>query len=109
MRMDLYGENNSGGGTTSTNTSNINGVFCPMMFMTSSSTTNTSSPISNYHLTQLPATTTANDGVHRSPAARGLYVMDTDGGSGSSVRAKIMSHPHYPRLLAAYANCQKVI
>lgn len=26
----------------------------------------------------------------------------------SSVKAKIMSHPHYPRLLSAYLNCQKV-
>ncbi|CAI0460163.1 unnamed protein product [Linum tenue] len=25
-----------------------------------------------------------------------------------SMRAKIMSHPHFPRLLAAYSNCQKV-
>ncbi|XP_030491581.2 homeobox protein SBH1 [Cannabis sativa] len=26
----------------------------------------------------------------------------------SSFKAKIMAHPHYPRLLAAYVNCQKV-
>ncbi|XP_023759454.1 homeobox protein knotted-1-like LET6 isoform X1 [Lactuca sativa] len=26
----------------------------------------------------------------------------------SSVKAKIMSHPHYPRLLSAYLNCQKI-
>ncbi|RVW23276.1 Homeobox protein SBH1 [Vitis vinifera] len=25
-----------------------------------------------------------------------------------SMKAKIMAHPHYPRLLAAYVNCQKV-
>ncbi|KDO78370.1 hypothetical protein CISIN_1g024428mg [Citrus sinensis] len=36
--------------------------------------------------------------------------METNYGSGasSSVKAKIMAHPHYHRLLAAYANCQKV-
>ncbi|KAF7840588.1 homeobox protein SBH1 [Senna tora] len=28
--------------------------------------------------------------------------------SSNSLKAKIMSHPHYPRLLAAYVNCQKV-
>ncbi|KAF7811208.1 homeobox protein SBH1-like [Senna tora] len=28
--------------------------------------------------------------------------------SSSSVKAKIMAHPHYHRLLAAYVNCQKV-
>ncbi|KAE8723089.1 Homeobox protein SHOOT MERISTEMLESS [Hibiscus syriacus] len=27
---------------------------------------------------------------------------------GGSVKAKIMAHPHYQRLLAAYVNCQKV-
>ncbi|XP_071696706.1 homeobox protein knotted-1-like LET6 [Rutidosis leptorrhynchoides] len=26
----------------------------------------------------------------------------------SSVKSKIMSHPHYPRLLSAYLNCQKI-
>ncbi|KAI3680493.1 hypothetical protein L6452_35264 [Arctium lappa] len=36
-----------------------------------------------------------------------------DGGLGfmtscSSIRSKIMSHPHYPRLLSAYLNCQKI-
>ena len=45
------------------------------------------------------------------------YLMDisnssTDGGIGSSsstlVKAKIMSHPHYNRLVAAYISCQKV-
>ncbi|KAJ6737870.1 HOMEOBOX PROTEIN TRANSCRIPTION FACTORS [Salix koriyanagi] len=34
---------------------------------------------------------------------------NSDGGGGStSVKAKIMAHPHYHRLLAAYASCQKV-
>ncbi|KAI3823851.1 hypothetical protein L1987_05296 [Smallanthus sonchifolius] len=38
-----------------------------------------------------------NDGV-------GLAFMSPP----SSVKAKIMSHPHYPRLLSAYLNCQKI-
>lgn len=29
--------------------------------------------------------------------------------SSAKMRAKIMSHPLFPRLLTAYANCQKVI
>lgn len=29
--------------------------------------------------------------------------------SSASVKAKIMAHPHYHRLLAAYVNCQKVM
>lgn len=35
----------------------------------------------------------------------GSYLTDNN---NSNIRAKIMSHPHYPRLLAAYTNCQKV-
>ncbi|KAJ0017578.1 hypothetical protein Pint_09792 [Pistacia integerrima] len=42
----------------------------------------------------------------------GCYFMETNDGTSSfsstSVKAKIMAHPHYHRLLAAYANCQKV-
>lgn len=39
----------------------------------------------------------------------GCYVMEgNDGSTSSTVKAKIMSHPHYHRLLAAYVNCQKV-
>ncbi|MBA0694694.1 hypothetical protein Goari_004969 [Gossypium aridum] len=37
----------------------------------------------------------------------GCYFMESNDGS-SSVKAKIMAHPHYHRLLAAYVNCQKV-
>ncbi|XP_043692549.1 homeobox protein knotted-1-like LET6 [Telopea speciosissima] len=32
----------------------------------------------------------------------------TTSNGSSSIRAKIMSHPYYPRLLTAYVNCQKV-
>ncbi|XP_028755236.1 homeobox protein SBH1-like isoform X2 [Neltuma alba] len=37
-------------------------------------------------------------------------INNTDGSSSSCspVKARIMAHPHYPRLLAAYVNCQKV-
>ncbi|KAL0328753.1 UNVERIFIED_CONTAM: Homeobox protein knotted-1-like LET6 [Sesamum calycinum] len=40
----------------------------------------------------------------------GYYFMESsnDAGSCSSAKAKIMAHPHYHRLLAAYANCQKI-
>lgn len=42
-------------------------------------------------------------------AAGGCYFMDTSTDAGcSSVKAKIMAHPHYHRLLAAYINCQKI-
>ncbi|KAL1809144.1 hypothetical protein ACET3Z_026134 [Daucus carota] len=44
----------------------------------------------------------------------GCYLMDSAApnngasSSGSAVKAKIMAHPHYHRLLAAYINCQKI-
>ncbi|XP_039044091.1 homeobox protein SBH1-like isoform X2 [Hibiscus syriacus] len=37
----------------------------------------------------------------------GYYFMETSN-DGSSLKTKIMAHPHYHRLLVAYANCQKV-
>ncbi|KAF9683335.1 hypothetical protein SADUNF_Sadunf04G0002800 [Salix dunnii] len=47
---------------------------------------------------------------HNIVTATGCYFMENSdgGGSSTSVKAKIMAHPHYHRLLAAYANCQKV-
>ncbi|KAL8470125.1 hypothetical protein ACS0TY_032840 [Phlomoides rotata] len=36
----------------------------------------------------------------------GYYFMDDEG--SCSTRAKIMSHPHYHRLLSAYARCHKI-
>ncbi|GKV01959.1 hypothetical protein SLE2022_344750 [Rubroshorea leprosula] len=50
-----------------------------------------------------------NNNNNNSAAAAGCYFMDNnDGSSSNSVKAKIMAHPHYHRLLAAYVNCQKV-
>ncbi|GFY91713.1 KNOX/ELK homeobox transcription factor [Actinidia rufa] len=42
--------------------------------------------------------------------AAGGYLMDNNNEDhcSSSVKAKIMAHPHYHRLLAAYVNCQKI-
>ncbi|XAR65691.1 hypothetical protein NMG60_11009880 [Bertholletia excelsa] len=36
------------------------------------------------------------------------YLMMESHNSDDSVKAKIMAHPHYHRLLAAYANCHKI-
>ncbi|KAE8686375.1 Homeobox protein SHOOT MERISTEMLESS [Hibiscus syriacus] len=38
----------------------------------------------------------------------GCYFMECSNDGSSSIKAKIMAHPHYHRLLAAYVNCQKV-
>ncbi|GAV73206.1 ELK domain-containing protein/KNOX1 domain-containing protein/KNOX2 domain-containing protein/Homeobox_KN domain-containing protein [Cephalotus follicularis] len=46
---------------------------------------------------------------HNNSNNTGYYFMDNnDGASHASNKAKIMAHPHYQRLLAAYASCQKV-
>ncbi|CAN1232623.1 Homeobox protein SBH1 [Linum perenne] len=37
-----------------------------------------------------------------------LPPLIANGGGCVSMRAKIMSHPHFPRLLSAFSNCQKV-
>ncbi|KAK9049657.1 hypothetical protein SSX86_031374 [Deinandra increscens subsp. villosa] len=41
-----------------------------------------------------------------------MMIEDSSNSNGSNgninVKAKIMSHPHYPRLLSAYLNCQKI-
>ncbi|KAM7272107.1 hypothetical protein ACFE04_031321 [Oxalis oulophora] len=34
--------------------------------------------------------------------------LDNNNNNNTNMRAKIMAHPHFPRLLAAYVNCQKV-
>ncbi|KAE8724397.1 Homeobox protein SHOOT MERISTEMLESS [Hibiscus syriacus] len=38
----------------------------------------------------------------------GCYFMEFNNVASSSIKAKIMAHPHYHRLLVAYVNCQKV-
>ncbi|GAB2301048.1 hypothetical protein Dimus_035084 [Dionaea muscipula] len=72
-----------------------------------SSTTTYFPLIQNHNLT------TAGGG--RGGGASALMVdqqqhADSGGGSSSSasIKAKILGHPHYPRLLTAYVNCQKV-
>ncbi|KAL1320310.1 hypothetical protein HN51_065025 [Arachis hypogaea] len=82
---------------------NIANLFLPMPTSnTNNNNTNTSFMLENNTTT----TTTTTTGL-------GYYFMDNNGSSSSSspssaVKAKIMAHPHYHRLLAAYINCQKV-
>ncbi|XP_062162397.1 homeobox protein SBH1 [Alnus glutinosa] len=50
---------------------------------------------------------------HNNNSNTGFYNMESNNnnnndGNNSAVKAKIMGHPHYHRLLAAYVNCQKV-
>ncbi|XP_031490939.1 homeobox protein knotted-1-like LET6 [Nymphaea colorata] len=60
----------------------------------SSSSSSASSP----HFLLLPPPAPSHDDQN-------CYAMDDSTGS---LKAKIMAHPHYPRLLTAYANCHKV-
>ncbi|XP_042519483.1 homeobox protein SBH1 [Macadamia integrifolia] len=99
-----------------------NGLSSMMMMPLMTSPTNAET--SNLFLPLPPTTTTTNRNHHHHQhqhqhqgSSSGTYFMEQDNNnnnnesgssSGSSIRAKIMSHPHYPRLLAAYVNCQKV-
>lgn len=61
-----------------------------------------------------------NNNTENNNSGLGYYFMESDhhrnnnnngsssSSSSSDVKAKIMAHPHYHRLLAAYVNCQKV-
>ncbi|TKY53979.1 Homeobox protein SBH1 [Spatholobus suberectus] len=95
---------------TNTNT-NTNSLFLPM-------------PCTNNHHPNRNSTGNSSiihDNNHNTNATELGYFMEihhhhhnnnnNDGSSSSSssaVKAKIMAHPHYHRLLAAYVNCQKV-
>lgn len=114
VMMGLCGENSNNSGSSShvninNSNNNINGVFCPMMLVTSSAAHTTNS---SYPLQLPPTTTTGSDDIRRLTGSRGVFYMNSDisgtGSPGSSARAKIMAHPLYPRLIAAYASCQKV-
>ncbi|KAL5715357.1 hypothetical protein ACHQM5_017188 [Ranunculus cassubicifolius] len=68
-----------------------------------SSTTTTSNIIPQTNNLFLPLPSHHN---HHNITFTGTYLSDTN--PNNNIRSKIMSHPHYPRLLAAYINCQKV-
>lgn len=100
-----------GGGTGNNNPclmafgENSNG-FCPILMMPNLPSSN---PGNSHFLPQdLP-----HDDGGGSPmnnTSTGYYFMEStnDGDNNCSTRAKIMGHPHYHRLLSAYANCHKV-
>ncbi|XP_043688317.1 homeobox protein knotted-1-like LET6 [Telopea speciosissima] len=95
--MSFGGDNNSTGNGFSSSM---------MMMMPLMSSPPNPAETSNLFL-PLPPTNRNHHG-----SSSGTYFMENQSGSssssGCSIRAKIMSHPHYPRLLAAYVNCQKV-
>ncbi|XP_076919997.1 homeobox protein knotted-1-like LET6 [Bidens hawaiensis] len=120
-RSDGGGSERDGGGTSSClmsfgDTSNINS--------SSNSNNNNNNNNNNIGSLCLPAptqpgpynTTTNNNLIFSSAMMLQDNNININDGVGlgfmnhpsSSVKAKIMSHPHYPRLLSAYLNCQKI-
>ncbi|XP_075489177.1 homeobox protein knotted-1-like LET6 isoform X2 [Primulina tabacum] len=97
--------------------------FCPMMIMPQVAATDPNGDCSQTIFLPLPSTnqhdlnrnSSSGGGggsmmlEHNINTSTGYYFMESDGDAGScSVKSKIMAHPHYPRLLAAYVNCQKI-
>ncbi|KAL5578753.1 hypothetical protein UlMin_011195 [Ulmus minor] len=116
---------------------NSNGVCSPMMMMplmtshhahhhpinpnpnadTTSSPFLLLPPTNNHHHNRHNTTTSFIHNDHNTntnnPAAAASYFMENNNNNinnsnTSPFKAKIMAHPHYHRLLAAYVNCQKV-
>ncbi|KAK7262126.1 hypothetical protein RJT34_29686 [Clitoria ternatea] len=107
---------------TTTTTTTSSGV-CPIMMMplvvTSHHPVNPINPIPNQHkntntntpFLPIPCTTNNNHNTNTNTTGLGYFMEINNDGSpsaSSAVKAKIMAHPHYHRLLTAYVNCQKV-
>ncbi|XP_055806082.1 homeobox protein knotted-1-like LET6 isoform X2 [Solanum dulcamara] len=90
LMMMGYGDHNNN------NSTNGNAPAPPMMMMmpppTSSLTNNNNAETSNNNILFLPF---MDNNPHEDD-------------NSSSIKSKIMAHPHYPRLLSAYLNCQKI-
>ncbi|XP_022870288.1 homeobox protein SBH1-like [Olea europaea var. sylvestris] len=124
------------GGSSNTSCSiafgdNVN-ALCPTMMMPSMTSHNAES--NALYLPLLPTTNNQNLNLHKSPGnssvmveeqnnisnnnnitSTGYYFMGPGCSNHSnsndgewSIKAKIMAHPHYHRLLTAYVNCQKI-
>ncbi|KAF8391596.1 hypothetical protein HHK36_023902 [Tetracentron sinense] len=89
-------------------------MMMPLMTSTPNAETNTlflPLPPNNNHNSSSGSSLILDDN-HNHNHNTGFYFMENNNSSNDtsscSIRAKIMAHPHYPRLLAAYVNCQKV-
>ncbi|XP_051135324.1 homeobox protein knotted-1-like LET6 isoform X2 [Andrographis paniculata] len=121
-----FGENHNN------NSNNNNNGFCPVMMMpphmASSSQPNSDAgnalfppPPPNHHHELNPGgggsmMLEEHQNQSNNHTSTGYYFMHQNNDAataaaaagGSSAKAKIMAHPHYNRLLAAYVNCQKI-
>lgn len=115
--MMSFGENN--------NNSGIYPMTMMPAFMNSSTLNNPNQDTTNSFFFPMPCTSNHDPNPNNlntntnNNTGLGQYFMEDqinhninkDGSSSTSaaaVKAKIMAHPHYQRLLAAYVNCQKV-
>ncbi|KAG9439993.1 hypothetical protein H6P81_020158 [Aristolochia fimbriata] len=76
---------------------------------TSNNNNNNNNNNSNLQSLVIPLVIDHHGGHHQNGSCNNdttCYFMDN--AENCSLRAKILSHPHYPRLLAAYVNCHKV-
>nr|AKC35107.1 shoot-meristemless-like 2 protein [Primula vulgaris] len=100
----MYANNNSSCSMAFGEHLNSGGIY-PMMTMPNSSPSNNNTLFENNH-------TSENQTSFFMENNQNINSNDDHGGSTSassiSLRAKIMAHPHYHRLLAAYVNCQKI-
>ncbi|WJX27220.1 hypothetical protein P8452_16065 [Trifolium repens] len=88
------------------NNTNANNTSCHFLPIPNSTNNNNNSHYNNSIMLQ-------NNHHNNTTPGLGYYFMDNNNNGSSSsssfaVKAKIMAHPHYHRLLEAYINCQKV-
>lgn len=118
--MDQFGEKSS-------STSTSGGVSCSVLMMMNNNSNNTTNNNNNNNNMPLPLATASGDQRVTGAALNMLQGSGTNGNyfknfyneessnttssapSSAMMRTKIMAHPLFPRLLTAYANCQKVI
>nr|BAF93478.1 class-I knotted1-like homeobox protein IBKN1 [Ipomoea batatas]GME13939.1 homeobox protein knotted-1-like LET6 [Ipomoea batatas] len=82
--------------------------LCPMMMMMPSSTDQDNNNNNNSNQNNEGSAGYFVDNNNNGGGGGGGEEGKCSSSSSTSVKAKIMAHPHYHRLLAAYLNCQKI-
>ncbi|KAK1422573.1 hypothetical protein QVD17_17856 [Tagetes erecta] len=90
--------NNTNNYSNNSTSSNSNNNIPSLSLPPAAAYTNNNLVFSNDHMSNINISGSAHDMM------QGNNSIMNDG----CVKAKIMSHPHYPRLLSAYLNCQKI-
>ncbi|KAL4563002.1 hypothetical protein LXL04_027033 [Taraxacum kok-saghyz] len=107
-----FGDNNIISSSSNSNNTNV-GALClpppPVAYNTNTNNNNLvfTSQDHHHHHSTCGTSNSAMMLENNTINGGGLTFM-TSSSCSSSLKAKIMSHPHYPRLLSAYLNCQKI-